>query len=225
MPPGRSHCHRHQRPAGPAVLWGAGLVDRGAWLSPASLRPAGRSVQQEVAGMVPSYETMGDWLEEISQDFPDAFFEELDGGIQLEEQALPDPEFPPGEMYIMGEYCHDMLGRYIVLYYGSFAALSGRRGRGDLEGGDLRHRGPRVYPPHGGHRRPPRPGRQGRGVSPPGPEAYGRGSRERFAGAGSDPVPPGGGGAAGSGSTPLRCWPGAISPTWTACRWCSGAAG
>ena len=73
--------------------------------------------------MVPSYETMGDWLEEISQKFPDAFFEELDGGIQLEEQALPDPEFPPGEMYIMGEYCHDMLGRYIVLYYGSFAAL------------------------------------------------------------------------------------------------------
>ena len=37
--------------------------------------------------MVPSYETMGDWLEEISQKFPDAFFEELDGGIQLEEQA------------------------------------------------------------------------------------------------------------------------------------------
>ena len=43
--------------------------------------------------------------------------------LQLEEQALPDPEFPPGEMYIMGEYCNDMLGRYIVLYYGSFAAL------------------------------------------------------------------------------------------------------
>jgi hypothetical protein len=26
-------------------------------------------------------------------------------------------------MYIMGEYVHDMLGRYILLYYGSFAAL------------------------------------------------------------------------------------------------------
>ena len=73
--------------------------------------------------MVPSYDTMGDWLEEIAQEFPEAFFEELDGGIQLEEQALPDPEFPPGEMYIMGEYCSDMLGRYILLYYGSFAAL------------------------------------------------------------------------------------------------------
>ena len=70
--------------------------------------------------MVPSYDTVGDWLEEISEEFPDAFFEELDGGIQLSEEALPDPDFPPGEMYIMGEYCHDMLGRYIVLYYGSF---------------------------------------------------------------------------------------------------------
>ena len=76
--------------------------------------------------MVPSYEQMGDWLEEIAQQFPEAFFEELDGGIQLEEAALPDPDFPPGEMYIMGEYCHDMLGRYIVLYYGSFAALAER---------------------------------------------------------------------------------------------------
>ena len=76
--------------------------------------------------MIPTYEQMGDWLEEIVGEFPDAFFEELDGGIQLEEAALPDPDFPPGEMYIMGEYCHDMLGRYIVLYYGSFAALAER---------------------------------------------------------------------------------------------------
>ncbi len=73
--------------------------------------------------MIPSYEQMGDWLEEIAEQFPEAFFEELDGGIQLEEQALPDAAFPPGEMYIMGEYVHDLLGRYIVLYYGSFAAL------------------------------------------------------------------------------------------------------
>ena len=70
-----------------------------------------------------TYEQMGDLLEEIAAQFPDVFFEDLDGGLQLEEQALPDPDFPPGEMYIMGEYCNDLLGRYIVLYYGSFAAL------------------------------------------------------------------------------------------------------
>lgn len=73
--------------------------------------------------MVPTYDQMGDWLEEIVQKFPEAFFEELDGGIRLEQQELADPDFPPGEMYIMGEYVHDMLGRYILLYYGSFAAL------------------------------------------------------------------------------------------------------
>lgn len=73
--------------------------------------------------MVPSYEQMGDWLEEIAQQFPEVFFEELDGGIQLEREELSDPDFPPGEMYIMGEYCHDALGRYILLYYGSFARL------------------------------------------------------------------------------------------------------
>ena len=73
--------------------------------------------------MVPTYEQMGDMLEEIAAEFPDVFFEGLNGGIQLEERELPDPDFPPGEMYIMGEYCHDLLGRYIVLYYGSFAAL------------------------------------------------------------------------------------------------------
>lgn len=73
--------------------------------------------------LIPTYQQMGDMLEEIAAQFPDAFFEELDGGIQLEEKSLPDPAFPPGEMYVMGEYCHDLLGRYIVLYYGSFAAL------------------------------------------------------------------------------------------------------
>ena len=73
--------------------------------------------------MIPTYDQMGDWLEEIAEQFPEAFFEDLDGGIQLEERAYPDPDFPPEEMYIMGEYVHDTLGRYILLYYGSFAAL------------------------------------------------------------------------------------------------------
>ena len=75
--------------------------------------------------MVPDYARMGDWLEEIAGEFPDAFFQDLDGGIQLEEEELADPDFPPGEMYIMGEYVHDLLGRYIVLYYGSFVQLLG----------------------------------------------------------------------------------------------------
>ena len=73
--------------------------------------------------MILTYEQMGDILEEVASEFPDAFFRDLNGGIQLEEAELPDPNFPEGEMYVMGEYCSDMLGRYILLYYGSFAAL------------------------------------------------------------------------------------------------------
>lgn len=66
-----------------------------------------------------------DLLDRMAETFPPAFFQELNGGIQLEEDALPDPAFPPGEMYILGEYVQDLTGNFIVLYYGSFAALFG----------------------------------------------------------------------------------------------------
>ena len=65
-------------------------------------------------------------LDEIAERFPPALFDGLNGGVNLMEDAVPDPEFPEGEMYILGEYCDDCLGRYINLYYGSFAALAER---------------------------------------------------------------------------------------------------
>lgn len=64
------------------------------------------------------------FLNEIAESFPAALFDELNGGINLLEDRVPDPDFPPGEMYILGEYCNDMMGRYINLYYGSFSALA-----------------------------------------------------------------------------------------------------
>lgn len=69
------------------------------------------------------FDTMGDWLDEIAEQFPQEFYTELNGGILLLPEAMPDPEFPEGEMYFLGEYCHDEMGRYINLYYGSFAEL------------------------------------------------------------------------------------------------------
>ena len=76
--------------------------------------------------MILSIDAVNDILDEMAEGFPAVLFEELNGGVNLLEEALPDPEFPPGEMYILGEYCEDMLGRYINLYYGSFAALAER---------------------------------------------------------------------------------------------------
>ena len=70
-----------------------------------------------------SFDEMGNWLDEIAEQFPQEFYNDLNGGILLLPEAMADPEFPPGEMYILGEYCCDQMGRYINMYYGSFAAL------------------------------------------------------------------------------------------------------
>ena len=73
-----------------------------------------------------TFDEVGALLDDMAEEFPPVFFNELNGGVCLLPEARPDPEFRPGEMYILGEYCNDMMGRYINLYYGSFAALAER---------------------------------------------------------------------------------------------------
>ena len=75
--------------------------------------------------MVLSFDEAGALLDEMAEEFPPAFYEALNGGILLLPEALPDPDYPGEDLYIMGEYCNDQMGRYINLYYGSFAALAG----------------------------------------------------------------------------------------------------
>ena len=76
--------------------------------------------------MMLTIDEVNDLLDEMAEGFPAALFDGLNGGVNLLEEAVPDEEFPEGEMYILGEYCEDALGRYINLYYGSFAALAER---------------------------------------------------------------------------------------------------
>lgn len=71
-----------------------------------------------------TFDETGDALDEIAEQFPQALFRGLNGGVNLLEDAVKDPEFPGGELYIMGEFCDDCLGKYINLYYGSFVALA-----------------------------------------------------------------------------------------------------
>ena len=73
--------------------------------------------------MILTIDEVNDLLDDMADSFPEALFDGLNGGINLLEEAKPDPEFPEGEMYILGEYCDDLIGQYINLYYGSFAAL------------------------------------------------------------------------------------------------------
>ena len=74
--------------------------------------------------MILTFDQAGDLLDQLAEGFPEALFEELNGGVNLLEDAVPDLEFPEGDMYVMGEFCDNLLGRYINLYYGSFAALA-----------------------------------------------------------------------------------------------------
>ena len=76
--------------------------------------------------MILSFEAAGDLLDQMAEEFPEAFYRDLNGGISLLPQAKEDPEGTLEDLYIMGEYHNDMMGRYINLYYGSFAALAER---------------------------------------------------------------------------------------------------
>lgn len=72
--------------------------------------------------MILSIDEVNDILDQVYEEFPEPLFQGLNGGILLLEDELPDRS--AGEdVYIMGEYCRDELGRYINIYYGSFAAL------------------------------------------------------------------------------------------------------
>lgn len=65
-----------------------------------------------------------DLAEQMSSELPEEFFQELNGGIVIEEEAKPDEEGEGDDLYVLGEYVRDgVLGRRIVLYYGSFLAM------------------------------------------------------------------------------------------------------
>lgn len=74
--------------------------------------------------MIWSIDQAQDYLERVMESFPEPLFEQLNGGVILEEDAKEDNAFPPGEVFIMGEYITDFLGQSIAIYYGSFAALA-----------------------------------------------------------------------------------------------------
>jgi hypothetical protein len=68
-----------------------------------------------------SIEEAGAMLDEIAETLPEVFYRELNGGVCL----LPEVKREAADdLYILGEYhIHPAMGRYIVVYYGSFAAL------------------------------------------------------------------------------------------------------
>ena len=57
----------------------------------------------------------------LADELPDAFFDELNGGIIVDPGHPLHPADEHGDLYVMGEYrTNHAMGNYIVLYYGSF---------------------------------------------------------------------------------------------------------
>ncbi|MDO4288369.1 MAG: metallopeptidase family protein [Eubacterium sp.] len=65
-------------------------------------------------------------LDEIANTLPPVFYENLNGGILLLPEVKIHPRAKNKDLYILGQYCtHPVLGRYIVIYYGSFERVHG----------------------------------------------------------------------------------------------------
>lgn len=73
-------------------------------------------------------------LEEIAMELPQALYNELNGGILLLPQVKRNPVGRNDDLYIMGEYhSGGSMGRYIVIYYGSFMEVYGHLGKEALK--------------------------------------------------------------------------------------------
>ena len=72
-------------------------------------------------------------LDELSGDIPQAFFKELNGGINLLPNVVYSPHARANDLYIMGDYNRGSpMGRYINIYYGSLMRVYSHLSRDEL---------------------------------------------------------------------------------------------
>jgi predicted Zn-dependent protease with MMP-like domain len=71
-------------------------------------------------------EEMKIMLDEIADGFPDELYKDLNGGIILLPETKMNTISRNNDLYILGEYHKGgNMGRYITIYYGSFAQVYG----------------------------------------------------------------------------------------------------
>lgn len=72
-------------------------------------------------------ERMMEILDELAEELPQELYYDLSQGILVKDEAKFSPHSKAGHpLYIMGEYVRSRLGKQILIYYGSFAAVYGR---------------------------------------------------------------------------------------------------
>jgi len=70
-------------------------------------------------------QTFQDILDELACELPEEFYDDLNLGISVNPGAKLHPQSRGDGLYIMGEYFRNVMGRGIVIYYGSFCRVHG----------------------------------------------------------------------------------------------------
>ncbi len=74
----------------------------------------------------PSIDRVHELLDEIAEELPKEFYDELNEGIVLLPEVKYHPESRESDsLYVMGEYCRSITGNHITIYYGSFQRVYG----------------------------------------------------------------------------------------------------
>ena len=70
-----------------------------------------------------TYEECGNILDDIADEMPTELFRELNGGVILRDEARLHPLAQNNDLYILGVYVRDNLGKCIKIYYGSIVRV------------------------------------------------------------------------------------------------------
>jgi len=96
-----------------------GIDIRKLWTNIKSSEERGRKMDE-----FPAFEEIRGLLDEIAEEVPEAFYRELHGGIILIPEEKKHQESKSfSNLYIMGEYHRSVMGRKILIYYGSFKKM------------------------------------------------------------------------------------------------------
>ncbi|RVU55121.1 metallopeptidase family protein [Anaerosphaera multitolerans] len=83
--------------------------------------------------MVDRFEEFEEILNELYDELPKRILEGLNGGIRIVEDISYHPADEDGGLVILGAYKRDILGKSILIYYGSFMELYGHMSREALK--------------------------------------------------------------------------------------------